>query len=71
MGTLCRPQGYSWLDASRVATEDRRAVNPGFGFVTEGVKGAGAGAGVEGEGGELEVVGGMPWGGEKGLEKTA
>ncbi|KAE9409477.1 zf-DHHC-domain-containing protein [Gymnopus androsaceus JB14] len=26
---LCRPRGYSWLDASALATEDRRGVNPG------------------------------------------
>ncbi|TFK42307.1 DHHC palmitoyltransferase-domain-containing protein [Crucibulum laeve] len=26
---LCRPQGYSWLNASGVATEDKREVNPG------------------------------------------
>ncbi|KAH9843190.1 DHHC palmitoyltransferase-domain-containing protein [Rhodofomes roseus] len=27
---LCRPAGYSWLDAAAVATEDRREVNPGL-----------------------------------------
>lgn len=27
---LCRPQGYSWLDASGVVTEDKREVNPGL-----------------------------------------
>ncbi|PIL24241.1 transcription factor [Ganoderma sinense ZZ0214-1] len=27
---LCRPTGYSWLDARGIATEDRREVNPGF-----------------------------------------
>jgi len=26
---LCRPQGLSWLDASAVATEDKREPNPG------------------------------------------
>lgn len=36
VGTLCRPQGYSWLDGSAVAVEDRRGVNPGFGFIGEG-----------------------------------
>ena len=50
MGTLCRPQGYTWLDASGVATEDRRAVNPGFEFV-DGVRLRGMGtAGEEGVG---------------------
>lgn len=29
MAVLCRPTGYSWLDASALATEDRRGVNPG------------------------------------------
>ncbi|KZT71285.1 hypothetical protein DAEQUDRAFT_749978 [Daedalea quercina L-15889] len=29
MYVLCRPAGYSWLDAAAVATEDRREVNPG------------------------------------------
>ncbi|TFK92293.1 hypothetical protein K466DRAFT_595340 [Polyporus arcularius HHB13444] len=27
---LCRPTGYSWLDARAVATEDKRQINPGF-----------------------------------------
>ncbi|TBU49146.1 DHHC palmitoyltransferase-domain-containing protein [Dichomitus squalens] len=27
---LCRPTGYSWLDARAVATEDKREVNPGL-----------------------------------------
>ena len=27
---LCRPPGYSWLDARAVATEDKREVNPGL-----------------------------------------
>ncbi|TDL27419.1 zf-DHHC-domain-containing protein [Rickenella mellea] len=27
---LCRPQGLSWLNASAVATEDKREPNPGF-----------------------------------------
>jgi hypothetical protein len=35
---LCRPETLSWLDASRVATEDRRAVNPGL--LGEGALGA-------------------------------
>ena len=26
---LCRPGGFSWLDPKAIATEDRRAVNPG------------------------------------------
>ncbi|EPS96802.1 hypothetical protein FOMPIDRAFT_71178 [Fomitopsis schrenkii] len=30
MNVLCRPGGYSWLDAAAVATEDRREVNPGL-----------------------------------------
>lgn len=25
---LCRPVGYSWLDASAIATEDKRGINP-------------------------------------------
>lgn len=27
---LCRPAGYSWLDASAIATEDKREINPGL-----------------------------------------
>ncbi|KAI0748533.1 DHHC palmitoyltransferase-domain-containing protein [Daedaleopsis nitida] len=27
---LCRPTGYSWVDASAVATDDKREVNPGL-----------------------------------------
>lgn len=27
---LCRPVGYSWLDASGLATEDKREINPGL-----------------------------------------
>jgi len=27
---LCRPAGFSWLDADAIATEDRRDVNPGL-----------------------------------------
>lgn len=27
---LCRPTGYSWLDARAIATEDKRQINPGF-----------------------------------------
>lgn len=27
---LCRPTGYSWLDARGIATEDKRQVNPAF-----------------------------------------
>lgn len=50
---LCRPQTLSWLNASAVATEDRRDVNPGMfpealgdsrgpsDRTQEGVKGAG------------------------------
>lgn len=30
MAVLCRPVGYSWLDASAIATEDKREVNPGL-----------------------------------------
>lgn len=30
LAVLCRPQGYSWLDANGVYTEDKREVNPGF-----------------------------------------
>jgi palmitoyltransferase ZDHHC9/14/18 len=30
LAVLCRPQGYSWLDASGVVTEDKRQVNPGL-----------------------------------------
>ncbi|KAJ3757281.1 DHHC palmitoyltransferase-domain-containing protein [Lentinula raphanica] len=29
MAVLCRPPGYSWLDPSAIATEDRREINPG------------------------------------------
>jgi palmitoyltransferase ZDHHC9/14/18 len=29
VNVLCRPAGYSWLDAHAPATEDKRAVNPG------------------------------------------
>lgn len=44
---LCRPQGYSWLDASGVVTEDKREVNPGLlGETLPGVA-----RGSEGEGG--------------------
>ncbi|THU82612.1 zf-DHHC-domain-containing protein [Dendrothele bispora CBS 962.96] len=28
LAVLCRPQGYSWLDPSGIATEDKREVNP-------------------------------------------
>jgi palmitoyltransferase ZDHHC9/14/18 len=28
LNVLCRPAGYSWLDAHAIATEDRRMVNP-------------------------------------------
>ncbi|KAK7467297.1 Eukaryotic peptide chain release factor GTP-binding subunit [Stygiomarasmius scandens] len=28
LAVLCRPPGYSWLDASGIATEDKREVNP-------------------------------------------
>jgi palmitoyltransferase ZDHHC9/14/18 len=27
---LCRPQGFSWLNSSGIATEDKREVNPGM-----------------------------------------
>ncbi|KAI0082838.1 hypothetical protein K474DRAFT_1585216 [Panus rudis PR-1116 ss-1] len=27
---LCRPQGFSWLDARGIATEDKREINPGL-----------------------------------------
>jgi palmitoyltransferase ZDHHC9/14/18 len=30
MEVLCRPAGASWLDGSRVKTEDKREVNPGM-----------------------------------------
>ncbi|KAF9014088.1 DHHC palmitoyltransferase-domain-containing protein [Cyathus striatus] len=30
LAVLCRPQGYSWLNLSAVATEDKREVNPGL-----------------------------------------
>jgi hypothetical protein len=30
MATLCRPQGFSWLDAHAVVTEDKRDINPGM-----------------------------------------
>lgn len=30
MNVLCRSTGYSWLDASAIATEDKREVNPAF-----------------------------------------
>ncbi|KDR73618.1 hypothetical protein GALMADRAFT_228060 [Galerina marginata CBS 339.88] len=30
LAVLCRPQGYSWLDASGVVTEDKREINPGL-----------------------------------------
>ncbi|KAF9448023.1 hypothetical protein P691DRAFT_670293 [Macrolepiota fuliginosa MF-IS2] len=33
INVLCRTPGYSWIDASAVATEDKREVNPAF---TEG-----------------------------------
>ncbi|RDB21435.1 putative palmitoyltransferase ZDHHC14 [Hypsizygus marmoreus] len=42
---LCRPPGYSWLDAGGGATEDGRGVNPGVG----GEEGGGGGEGEEGE----------------------
>ncbi|KAJ3993590.1 DHHC palmitoyltransferase-domain-containing protein [Lentinula boryana] len=29
MAVLCRSPGYSWLDPSAIATEDRREINPG------------------------------------------
>ncbi|KAI0672945.1 DHHC palmitoyltransferase-domain-containing protein [Trametes maxima] len=29
---LCRPPGYSWLDARAFATEDKREINPGLRF---------------------------------------
>ncbi|KXN91497.1 Palmitoyltransferase ZDHHC9 [Leucoagaricus sp. SymC.cos] len=33
INVLCRPAGYSWLDASAIATEDKREINPAL---TEG-----------------------------------
>ena len=30
MYMLCRPPGFSWLDARGIATEDKRQVNPGL-----------------------------------------
>ncbi|KAG5635470.1 hypothetical protein H0H81_011111 [Sphagnurus paluster] len=30
VSVLCRPQGFSWLDAHAVATRDKREVNPGM-----------------------------------------
>ncbi|KAH7873560.1 DHHC palmitoyltransferase-domain-containing protein [Lentinula edodes] len=30
LAVLCRPPGYSWLDPSAIATEDRREINPGY-----------------------------------------
>ncbi len=27
---LCRPSGFTWVQAHAVATEDKRLVNPGF-----------------------------------------
>jgi palmitoyltransferase ZDHHC9/14/18 len=30
VNVLCRPTGYSWLDAAGVATVDERKVNPGL-----------------------------------------
>ncbi|TFK54753.1 hypothetical protein OE88DRAFT_1653233 [Heliocybe sulcata] len=33
VAVLCRPAGYSWLDAHAVATEDKRRINPGMGVV--------------------------------------
>ncbi|KAF9558017.1 hypothetical protein CPC08DRAFT_743462 [Agrocybe pediades] len=30
LAVFCRPQGYSWLDAHGVYTEDKREVNPAF-----------------------------------------
>jgi palmitoyltransferase ZDHHC9/14/18 len=35
LAVLCRPEGYSWLDASAVAVEDRRLVNPALGRRSE------------------------------------
>ncbi|KAJ7271926.1 DHHC palmitoyltransferase-domain-containing protein [Mycena haematopus] len=45
MQVLCRPVGYSWLDAAGDATQDGREVNPGFVALRGGGAGAGAGAG--------------------------
>ncbi|ESK89841.1 isoform h [Moniliophthora roreri MCA 2997] len=36
MAVLCRPSGYSWLDPSGIATEDKREVNPGLADVVHG-----------------------------------
>jgi palmitoyltransferase ZDHHC9/14/18 len=38
---LCRPEGYSWLDARAYATEDRRQVNPGLKVAEEVTSAAG------------------------------
>lgn len=35
MAVLCRPSGFSWLDAHGIVTEDRRLVNPAFGLEGE------------------------------------
>ncbi|KAI0636700.1 DHHC palmitoyltransferase-domain-containing protein [Trametes polyzona] len=47
---LCRPPGYSWLDARGIATEDRRYVNPGLCpedyWAWDAGRGTGAGAGA-------------------------
>uniref|UniRef100_A0A8H7Y158 protein S-acyltransferase n=1 Tax=Psilocybe cubensis TaxID=181762 RepID=A0A8H7Y158_PSICU len=44
LAVLCRPQGFSWLDAAAPVTEDKREVNPGL---LEG-------EGMDGEEGEEE-----------------
>ncbi|KAF8212081.1 DHHC palmitoyltransferase-domain-containing protein [Mycena galopus ATCC 62051] len=38
---LCRPVGYSWLDAAGDATQDTREVNPGFVSQRTGARGSG------------------------------
>ena len=35
MAVLCRPSGFSWLDAHGIVTEDTRLVNPAFGIEGE------------------------------------
>lgn len=30
MEVLCRPAGFSWLDAHAPVTEDKRRINPGL-----------------------------------------
>ncbi|KAH7889629.1 DHHC palmitoyltransferase-domain-containing protein [Phlebopus sp. FC_14] len=48
---LCRPAGFSWLDARALVTEDKRRVNPGLDDVGLGWEEERAEAGMEKEGG--------------------